>query len=301
MLTQLRFKFPLILAIILCCAGMGYGQELEKKLEVSASVGVQVESLNWSIAGNSSGQNPNVLSELKWKNVTSFNFSGELKWNIWNRVVIYGNYNRSHITSGDVSDIDYAADNRTQSTYNQNFSDDKGNTNAWYAGAGYVIFNSNRFSLVPYAGYGIDKQSLYILDNTGQFPDLNSSYFTRWKGAFIKVTSSARLINFLKIAADITYNQVNYNAQGNWNLISQFQHPVSYTHVASGYGINAGARLVYNIIPDVSVHIGYNYFNWQTGNGTDLLYLSSGQVDKTQMNGVYRKGYLISGGVMLGL
>ena len=296
MLTKLQLKFSFVLAIILCCVGMGYGQDLEKKLQVSVSVGAQEESLNWSIAGNSSGQNPNVLSELKWKNVASFNFSGELRWNVWNRVMIYGSYNRSRITSGDVSDIDYAGDNRTQSTYNQSFTDNKGNTNAWYAGAGYMIFNNSRFSLTPYVGYGINKQSFYILDNTGQFPDLNSSYFTRWKGPFIKITSSVQLINSLKIAADITYNQVNYNAQGDWNLISQFQHPISYTHMASGYGVNAGARLVYQIMPNVGVHIGYNYFNWQTGNGTDMLYLSSGQVDKTQMNGVYRKGYWVSGG-----
>lgn len=296
-----RFKSLLALSIIASCTQIGYGQELEKKIQISASGGAQRESLNWSIAGNSSGQNPNVLSELKWKNVLSFSFSGELKWNIWKRVVIYGNYNRSHITSAHVSDIDYAGDNRTQSTYNQSFSGNKGSTQAWYAGAGFMIFNNSRFSLIPYAGYGINKQSLYILDESGQFPDLNSSYFTRWRGPFLKVTSSARLINSLKIMADITYSQVNYNAQGNWNLISQFRHPVSYTHVSSGYGINAGARLVYQLTPNVAVHIGYSYFNWETGNGTDLLYLSSGQVDKTQMNGVFRKGKVVSGGVALTL
>ena len=164
-----------------------------------------------------------------------------------------------------------------------------------------MIFNNKSFSLVPSTGYSNNKQSLYITDATGRFPDLNSFYNVQWKGAFIKVKSSVKIWRELKAMADVTYNQVNYSAQGDWNLINEFMHPVSYSHVAKGYGINAGTNLVYDITPHVGVSIGYTYFNWQTGNGTDQLYLSSGQVDKTQLNGVYRNGHLFSGGVVLSL
>jgi len=286
---------------MLCIGRVGYGQDIEKKLQLTLSAGPQHDNLHWSIAGNTSGQSPNVLSELKWQNVKGTNYAADLQVSVWRKIVVVGGYNRVSVKSGGVSDIDYSADNRSQPTYNENFSDNKGYTSSWYAGVGYMIFNNKSFSLVPSAGYSNNKQSLYITDATGRFPDLNSFYNVQWKGAFIKVKSSVKIWRELKAMADVTYNQVNYNAQGNWNLINEFMHPVSYNHVAKGYGINAGANLVYDITPNVGVSIGYTYFNWQTGNGTDQLYLSSGQVDKTQLNGVYRNGHLFSGGVVLSL
>lgn len=100
---------------------------------------------------------------------------------------------------------------------------------------------------------------------------------------------------------DVTYSQVSYSANGDWNLISQFQHPLSYSHSAKGYGINAGAKLVYNINRYIGLNVGYNYFNWQTGNGTDQLYLVTHEIDKTQLNGVYRNGYTFNVGVVFSL
>ncbi|MEO6632560.1 MAG: hypothetical protein ABIN13_12580, partial [Mucilaginibacter sp.] len=271
------------------------------KLQLTLLTGPQEDNLNWSIAGNTSGQSPNVLSELKWQNVKGTNYAAALQINVCRNIVVLGGYNRVAVKSGNVSDIDYSADNRSQPTYNKNFSDNKGYTSAWYAGVGYIIYNDQRFSLVPSAGYSNNTQSLYITDATGQFPTLNSFYNVQWAGAFIKLKSSVKIWRELKAVADVTYNQVNYSGQGNWNLINEFMHPVSYRHTAKGYGINAGANLVYKLTSNIAVSIGYTYFNWQTGNGTDQLYLSSGQVDKTQLNGVYRNGHLLSGGVVLSL
>ena len=54
---------------------------IERKLQLSFSTGHQQEDFHWSIAGNTSGQNPNVLSELKWKNVSGEDFSAAMRWN----------------------------------------------------------------------------------------------------------------------------------------------------------------------------------------------------------------------------
>jgi hypothetical protein len=294
-------KFHLLALAMLCAISTGYGQALEKKLELSLSTGHQQEDFHWDIAGNINGRNPNVLSELKCKKISGQDYSAILQWNIWRRFSLSGAYRRVNVRSGSVSDTDYAGDNRTQPTYQENFSDNKGSTTVWGAGAGYIIFNNNLFTLIPYAGYGINKQSLYIVDNSGRFPGLNSSYDTRWNGPFVKVSSSVKIWHALKLAADFTYNQVNYSAVGNWNLINEFQHPVSYRHAAKGYGIDASARLIYKINPNIGITLGYGYFNWQTGNGTDQLYLSSGQVDKTQLNGVWRSGYRVNGGLAFSL
>ncbi len=284
---------------IICAIQTGNAQHIDQKLQLSFSTGYQREDFHWSIAGNTNGQNPNVLSELKWKNVSGEDYSAALQWNFWRNITLFAAYSRQNIRSGTVNDMDYNADNRTQPVYTGNFSDNKGNITAWSAGAGYMLFNNRLFSLIPFVGYGNSAQYLYLVDLSGQFPDLNSTYEAHWNGPFIKVHSSLKIWRALKLTADVTYNQVNYSAQGDWNLITTFQHPVSYSHDAKGYGINGNARLVYNLTRNIAVSAGYNYFNWQTGNGNDMLYLTSGQQDKTRLNGVFRNGFEIVGGVVL--
>jgi len=276
-----------------------YAQSIEKKLQVSLSTGYQQQNFHWSIAGNLNGQNPNIYSELKWQHQGGQSIAANVQWNVWKRFSLYASYNRQSISSGSVTDTDYGADNRTNPTYHETFNGDEGSTSLWNAGAGFILINNERFSLVPYVGYTMSKQSLHLLDRTGNFPDLNSTYQPNWKGAFLKVTSSVRIIKNLKFTADVTYNQVNYNSKANWNLIQTFQHPVSYRHHASGYGIDAGGQFVYTLYHNLNIHAGGGYFNWQTGNGTDELYLNNGQVDKTQMNGAVNKGFRVQGGVGL--
>jgi hypothetical protein len=296
-----RILSAVIIITTTCCTFKANAQDIEPKVQLSLSSGYQRENFHWSIAGNTNGQNPNVYSELKWKNVSGQAYNAALQWNIWNKVMLYGSYNRVAVRSGSISDIDYNGDNRTDAVYDENFSDNKGNTSAWSAGAGYRLFNNSFFSLTPYIGYTGNIQNLYIVDETGQFPTLNSTYQANWKGGFLKVISSVKIWRSLKASVDITYNQTNYNSQGDWNLIDEFKHPVSYRQVADGYGINTGAQLSYNIIRQLSVFAGFNYFNWETGNGTDTLYLASGENDKTQFNAAFRNGYQVSGGLKLTL
>jgi hypothetical protein len=292
---------PVLILIIACCIFKVNAQDVEPKLQLSLSSGYHRENFHWSIAGNTNGQNPNIYSELKWKDVGGTAYNASLQYNVWKQVILYGSYSRVSVTSGSVSDIDYSQDNRTDPVYNESFSDNKGSTSAWTAGIGYRLFNNNFFSLTPYIGYTGNIQNLDIVDKTGQFPGLNSSYQANWKGGFVKVVSSIKIWRSLKASIDVTYNQTHYNSKGDWNLINEFAHPVSYRQVADGYGINTGAKLSYNLIPHLSVFAGFNYFNWETGNGTDTLYLATGENDKTQFNGAFRNGYQLSGGLELTL
>jgi hypothetical protein len=233
-------------------------------------------------------------------NVGGQNVAASVSYNFWKKFVVYGDYFRQFISSGTVNDSDYGADNRSNNTYNQTFNANKGSASLWNLGVGYIIFNKYRFSMVPYIGYGENKEALRLLDRGGMFPGLNSSYSPQWKGGFLKVISSVTIVPKLKFKADVTYHQVSYNSNGNWNLITSFQHPVSYRHHANGYGVEAGGKLNYDIVNHLAIQIGGNYFTWQTGNGTDQLYLNNGQIDKTQLNGVSRVGFGVSGGVSLG-
>lgn len=276
-----------------------YAQSAGSKLEFNLTDGYQRENFHWSIAGNSNGQNPNFFSELKWTKLGGQSVAASLQWNIYQNFSIYAGYTRQFITSGTVNDADYSADNRSNNTYNETFDAGKGNTQGWALGAGYKLIDNEIFNFIPYVGYSDNRQSLYLYGSGNRFPGLNSSYQTQWKGVFIKAIASIKLIEKLKFNADITFNQVSYNARGNWNLITTFQHPVSYRHHANGYGLNMNGTLGYAIAKCIAIQAGAAYLHWQTGNGTDELYLTSGEVDKTQMNGAYRNGFRVFGGVKL--
>lgn len=284
---------------LLLFAGILQAQPLQKKLQLDLATGYERQNLDWSIAGNLNGQSPNIYSELQWKKVGGQSVSAAFQWNFWNKLALAGAYSRAFIKSGTVTDNDYNGDNRTDRVYDQTFDADKGHSKAWSAGLGYILVNNERFSFTPYVGYGTNQQELHLLDRSGQFADLNSTYETDWKGPFIKATGSARLLRDLKLVANVTYNQADYKATADWNLIPTFQHPVSYRHTAKGYGLDANASVVYAINQKLGVNLGGGYFTWQTGKGVDELYLSSGGSDKTQLNGVSRTGYRFFAGLTL--
>lgn len=278
-----------------------FAQETEKKVRIDVTDGYQRENFHWSIAGNSNGQNPDVFSELKWMKLGGQSLAANLQWNVYQKFVFYADYNRLFITSGTVNDSDYSGDHRSDRTYNETFDAGKGHTVGWAAGAGYQLVNHRLLKLVTFAGYNQNRQVLFLYGDANRFPDLNSSYSTAWKGVFIKATAAIKLTDKLKFNADVTYSQVNYNATGNWNLITTFKHPVSYHHHANGYGINGGGTLSFDITKNIAVQAGAGYLHWQTGNGIDQLYLSSGEIDKTQMNGAYRNGFRVFAGLIISI
>lgn len=286
-----------------CCILLGtsklYAQSIQKKVELNLFTGYDRQDLTWSIAGNQAGQNPNIYSELKWKKFGGQSLAAALQWTVWNKIALTGSYSRTFINTGTVTDNDYNGDNRTNQVYDETFNADKGHTQAWQLGAGYILINNNKFSLTPFVGYGISRQSLHLLDRTGNFPDLNSTYQTDWKGPFIKAVANLRLADKLKLTANVTYNQTNYNAVADWNFIQTFQHPISYRHTAKGFGVDANASMAYSITNSIAINIGGGYYTWQTGNGVDELYLASGGSERTQLNGVDWKGYRLIAGVIL--
>lgn len=278
-----------ILLTSICC----YSAAAQDKhgLQLAAGALYQTENFHWSIAGNSSGQDPNIYSELKWKNIAGPGYFMALQWNFWNRFSVSGTYNQSYTSRGTSNDTDYHGDNRTDPVYDQNFSSNKGGTKAWQAGLGYAILKTKILSLTPSIGYGISSQSYFLVGNEGVYGILNTSYGSNWKGPFIQVNSSINLLKKLNADIDITYNQVKYHADADWNLITGFQHPRSFSDAADGYGINAAASLSYAIAPHLKAMAGVAYFNWQTGDGTDSLYLTDGETDYTRFNGAVRYGW----------
>jgi hypothetical protein len=294
-MKNIFYAFLLLSSVLICPKDLL--AQNNPRMEIVYYRGVQQEDFNWSIAGNSSGQNPNVYSELKWKNLRGTFNGADINVRIWKHFVVFGGYSKTTLSSGDVNDTDYGADNRTNPVYNQNFNNRGGYTDSWHAGLEFRYAPCSAFYIIPGAGYGRNRQSLNIIDESGRFSNLNSTYADSWSGPFVQVKAQYYIVPKLNVAVNCRYNQVNYQGQADWNLISQFRHPVSFTDDAKGYGVNAGAAIAYTIIPHLKVHVAAGYYYWETGKGNDRLYLQDGATDLTQFNGAYRKGYSFTGGV----
>jgi len=275
--------------------------DAENGWQFSLLTGYRQENLHWSIAGNSYGQDPNVYSELIWKKLSGTVLHASLLWQAHKRWRFRAEGNRAVITRGSVTDTDYRDDNRANASYRQQFGSDKGYTASWLAGAGYALLPESRFSITPYIGYAASYQNVYLVDPVAMLGLLNSSYKTQWYGPFVRVESVLQLTRKLDFIAGILYSQLNYHAQANWNLISTFNHPLSFRHEAKGYSIDINGELRYKLSRAARINVLAGYFNRQTGTGIDQLYLASGQTDKTRLNGVGSDGFSVMAGLGISL
>jgi hypothetical protein len=276
-----------------------------RRLQVNISAGYQQENFHWSIAGNSSGQDPNVYSELKWQRISGPALRAALHWNPYKKWQLFADGSRVFTTAGRVQDRDYGLDNRNDVLYDQRFDSHQGYGYSAAAAVGYRLVERPRWQFTPFIGYGLDGQSLSILDPGGMVAFLNSRYTAKWKGLLVRTEASGQFgrrrssLSRWYWEASLTYDQADYSATADWNLISQFAHPVSFRHTADGYGLDAKTALHYRIGRHIALRAGPGFFTWQTGTGIDALYLSAGGTDKTRLNGVSRNGWTAEAGIIL--
>src|SRR4051812_710044 len=114
-------------------------QDLPRKLQLSVTAGYRQENLQWSIAGNANGQNPNVLSALRWQSVAGPVTGIRLQYNFFNSCQLEGEYERTFFLSGKVYDTDYGGNDRTNIVYTQQFNTNKGGADRWLVCIGYQL------------------------------------------------------------------------------------------------------------------------------------------------------------------
>lgn len=268
---------------------------------ISLNSGYQWENFSWSIAGDINGQNPNIYSELKWKRLEEPTTSGTIKWQLSHYFYMLGEYDHSFIISGKVSDTDYGSDNRSTPIYHGDFQDNKGYNNKLILAVGASVINRKKIIVDVQAGYTLSHQSLYILGLNGLNPELNTTYFTTWKGSLI--AGSLRYLINKKVSFEelISYSQLNYKARANWNLIQQFAHPVSYRDNASGYNLQFKQGIIYQINNRLAINAHFCFSHLQTGNGTDHLYLADNSQEETQFNAARGTAFQTTMGITIGL
>jgi len=281
-----------------------YMKEDAPWVEFEAGYGYRQGQLDWNIAGNLQGENPNILSELTWENLLIHESRLGIRTTLNRPLFFRGSIHYGVIVDGENQDSDYAADDRELEFSRSNNTADKGSTLDGLIGIGYNLrLLSKSVNLIPQAGYSIHKQNLTMTDGyqtttwlsgppLGPFDGLDSTYETQWWGPWIGFDLVVNIKKFttylppLSIRAGYEYHWADYYATADWNLREDFKHPKSFEHEADGTGSLMGVDLWAHISEKWSFTIGYETEVWSAEDGIDRVFLANGTTISTRLNEV---------------
>jgi len=279
---------------------MGYLEGNPEAAEIGTNLefgaGYRVDNLNWSIAGNINGTNPNVLSELTWSDLEIFQLKAGIRSTISKAFYVRGSLGYGWIFDGDNRTLEYSRSNN---------SADDGNVVDATLGIGYQLKAiSDRLRLVPLVGYSYSDQFLRMTDGfqtvsepslvapedrppeIGPFAGLDSSYESEWWGPWVGIDVLFDASEKMTLFGGFEYHWADYHGEANWNLISKFAHPKSFEHDADGTGIIVALGGEYHLTQPWYISLNINYQDWSTDPGLDRLFYADGTTADTRLNEV---------------
>jgi len=307
----------------------GFGKKKHRKFEtdLTFSAGYRQDNLDWNIAGYlMPDYYVNVLSELTWDDLESYQVKFQGSLIIPNLIALRGIADYGWIFDGDNQDSDYAGDDRTIEYLRSNNSADDGDVWDVSLAIGYPFRTGRKViaTFTPLVGYSHHEQNLNMTDgfNTisvsviippyvinsppqslGSFSGLDSSYESEWKGPWIGFDLNFRAPEIKTFAhrfetfISYEYHWADYEAKANWNLRNDFKHPKSFTHDADGNGwiFRTGFNLILH--RNIALNFNYEYQDWSTDSGTDKIFFADGTTAKTRLNEVNWTSYSLGLGV----
>jgi hypothetical protein len=297
-------------------------RDVIERFDFDLTGGSRVDQLDWNIAGDFDGNNPNILSELTWKDLKSDQVSARAKMIMANKRVSFrgmvrGSFDYGDLKSGTNQDSDYFGDNRTNEFSRSNNRADRGDVWDASLGGGVVFYfdQARTFSLAPVAGISYHEQNLTLHDGyqtlnepaytpsgvevppVGPVFGLDSKYNSQWRSGWLGVDVDYNPIPYFNLRATGEFHAGKYEAEADWNLRRDLDHPRSFRHtsdnatgVVAGVGMRAG-------LPNLFLTVDYRYQKWQADDGQDRTYYSDGTVWVTKFNEVNWEASSINGGV----
>lgn len=278
--------------------------------EFLLSTGYRVDDLDWNIAGDINGYNPNIISELTWDDLESFQLKISNKTTFQQLLMLRGSLAYSWIFNGENQDSDYLGDNRTLEFSRSNNNSDEGNMLDASFGIGWQFtFGRSDFVMAPVIGYSYHEQNLTITDGyqtipqSGPFPGLDSTYETEWKGPWIgldfifRTDEKSKITPEIETFISIEYHWADYYAEADWNLRTDFTHPKSFEHEADSQGIVFSTVIKFLLDYHWVLNVNFDYQKWSTDPGIIRFFNADGTTPKQRLNEVNWTSYAIMAGI----
>jgi hypothetical protein len=119
--------------------------------------------------------------------------------------------------------------------------------------------------------------SITAMPPLGSFSGLDSTYEAEWYGPWAGVDFWFEADDENYLIVRFEYHLADYFAQANWNLRTEFQHPVSFEHEAEGYGtvLSIGWHHTPKNAWQYSFRVDYQ--RWETDEGLDRVFFNAPQ------------------------
>jgi len=127
---------------------------------------------------------------------------------------------------------------------------------------------------------------------------LDSNYTAYWYGPWLGTDIVYQLNQTLTIGGGFEYHWINYFAQADWNLRSDFEHPVSFEHAATGSGIVWDINGTYQLNSEWQLTMNVLLQRWKAEDGSDRTFFTDGSVGKTRLNQVNWSSYALMTGLL---
>lgn len=280
--------------------------EFTESLEWGLHAGYRVDTLDFNLAGNLAGANPNILSELTWDDLEIYQVGVAGKVAVGNKKVDYltcirASLNYGWIQDGRNQDSDYLGDNRTLefSRTNSLTADD----HVWDASIGIGLqrkFHQKRLAIALLGGYSYHEQNLRLTQGRqtispspeviplGPIAGLDSTYQAGWRGPWAGIDLEFSPFPRFSLLGTFEYHWALYKAEADWNLRQDLAHPLSRRHEASGArGLLFKATGRYFLTGRWALDLSASYQDWEAKNGTDTIYFADGSTTAVKLNQVH--------------
>jgi len=267
-------------------------EQAELPFEYSLNASFRQDNLNWSIAG----EGVNVASEVNWNKTMITQLRAAAKINLSKKWLVRAVYSTGSVKSGDNQDSDFAGSNRTQE-FSRSHNQTSGSVRDLSIGLGkrFCLFDFSsgwEMYVSPLAGMSVHQQNLTMtngrqtIPSNGVITGLNNSYDSQWKGTWLGLDALLGLGESFSLNSTVEYHKVDYTADANWNLRSEFAHPTSFKHVAQGNGVLVSVGISYRLSRNFLFNTTFEQQNWSTYAGYDQTNFSYGATSYYTLNQV---------------
>jgi outer membrane protease len=270
----------------------------------SMGVGYRWDDLHWVITD--SDKRPSFASVLEYDNLESATLSADMRWSNSSNIYVRGGVDIGRTLSGDERDSDYLFPTEPNNfpsvvEFSRSTADcDSGSLLDANIGVGYrfdLPFSDRDqyLRLMPLVGFSYHSQELEVNDGVqilseygfsmplGPFDGLDSNYDAHWAGPWAGIDMELALNQRHALLASFEYHWVDYEADADWNLRSDFSHPVSFEHESDGDGIIASITYRFTPNPKWFWTLGYKYSKFEADWGEDTTYFSDGTIGKDKL------------------
>lgn len=267
-------------------------------LDYKIGAGYREDRFRWSISAP--GGNPDVLSELTWKDLCSYNLMGTGKISIYSITARFkGDYGK--IYHGQNRDSDYLESGRKQE-YSRSINDaGKGEVFDLSAAIGFqTTWFCQMLKIIPLAGWSHHelhlrqfhgRQTIDFDGEPGKISNLHSNYRAKWDGPWVGGDLFCYLGSWT-LYGTFEYHWAHYKGQGHWNLRWDFLKDFRQKAHATGTFYTLGTQYQF----DCGWLIGLegNFLRMNTWHGMDYIYSIFGK-GATPFNGAKWRSYSVLG------